>query len=214
MRQKLIIRDDIIVDLPNGPVGISFSGGVESTLIGYLVLSQLKTFPTYFFTLSMLKRNFVQHYRTSIVLAELSKQTKNYNIFHHITCGNDDDDTTGKNMFNTPKDFVLNYNIVNSILAGGNANPPDEIVKSSRFFVGGKSPLDEDRNPNITRRIKCNAYLYAPFTNLNKQDIIQIYKDNNIDKTILPLTQSCWTHPPCGDCWHCFERNWGEEVLD
>lgn len=214
MRQTLFIRDDITLSLPNGPIGVSFSGGVESTLIAYFVLSQLKNFPTYFFTLSMLKRNFVQHYRTSLVLAELSKLTKNYNIYHHLTCNNYDDNVTGSKMFDTPKDFVLSHGIIKSILAGGNANPPDDVVKNSRFFLNGKAPLDEDRNPSIVRSIKFNAYMYAPFVNLNKQDIVNLYKENGLDKTLLPLTQSCWTDPPCGDCWHCFERNWGEEVLN
>ena len=42
MRQKLVIRDDISVELPKGPIGISFSGGADSSLLVYLVLNQIK----------------------------------------------------------------------------------------------------------------------------------------------------------------------------
>ena len=212
MRQKLVIRDDIVVDLPNGPIGISFSGGVESSLLVYLVLSQLKMHPTHLFTISVDFRDFNQHFITARVLREICRITDNFNIYQHITIGQDK--RIINHLFDTPKDFILNHNIVKSLLAGGNANPPDYVVKKSRFFINEKGPMDDERNPNVFRNIKCNPFLYAPFSNLNKQDIIQIYKDNNIDTNILPLTQSCAVSPPCGDCWFCFERNWGMQVLD
>jgi hypothetical protein len=212
MRQKLIIRDDIIVDLPNGPIGISFSGGVESSLLVYLVLSQLKSYPVHLFTVSVDFRDFNQHIITSQVLQEICRITNNFNVYQHITVGRDD--SIINRLFETPKDFILNHKIVKSLLAGGNANPPNDIIKHTKFFVDGKGPMNNDRDPTVVRSIKCNPYLYAPLCNLNKQDIIQLYKDNKIDKNILPLTQSCWAAPPCGDCWFCFERSWGMQILE
>lgn len=212
MRQKLVIRDDIIVDPPRGPIGISFSGGVESSLLVYLALKQLTEYPIHLFTVSVSFRNFNQHVVTGRVLEKICEITKNFNVFQHFTIGGDV--SIIDKLFATPESFVTDYNIINSLLVGGNANPPDTVIKDTVFFKDGKGPMDRDRNPNIKRYIKRNFYRYAPFTNLNKQDIIQIYKNHGIDKSILPLTQSCWTDPPCNDCWFCFERNWGMQVLD
>ena len=214
MRQTLFIRDDIILSLPDGPIGISFSGGADSTLLLYLALKQLRRYPIYLFTVSVSFREFNQHHITANVLNKVCSLTNNYNVFQHFTIGNNSSAIDA--MFDQPNKFALNYNVITAILAGGNANPPDDVVKDTHFFTAdnGRPPLDNGRNPNYVRSIKQSPILYSPFVNLNKQDILRIYKDNNILDDVLPLTQSCWTHPPCGDCWHCFEKNWGLKFDD
>lgn len=212
MRQKLVVKDNIVVDLPRGPIGISFSGGVESSLLVYLVLSQLKTYPVHLFTISVDFRDFNQHVITAQVLNEICKITENFNVFQHITVSNDKNVIS--DIIKTPREFVLKYNIITSILGGGNANPPNDALQDSKYFKNGGGPMHDIRSPYVERGVKAGPFVYHPFTNLNKQDIIQIYKDHSIDKSVLPLTQSCWTDPPCNDCWFCFERSWGMQVLD
>lgn len=212
MRQKLVVRDDLVVDLPKGPIGISFSGGVDSSLLVYLALSQLKTYPVHLFTISVNFRDFAQQFITARVLKKICEITENFNVFHHITVS--DDKNVINDIIKTPRDYVLKYNIINSILGGGNANPPVEVFQGTKYFKNGVGPMHDIRNPYVERSIKVSPFVYHPFTNLNKQDIIKIYKDHNIDKSILPLTQSCWTLPVCNKCWFCIERNWGMQVLN
>lgn len=209
MRQTLFIRDDIILSLPDGPIGISFSGGADSTILLYLALKQLRKYKLHLFTLGLGFRDLNEYHKTSKVLTKVCDLTKNYNVQHHFTLISDISEA--EDMFRTPYEFALKHNIISAILCGGNANPPYEVLKDNDFLTSdnGKPPLDADRSPDIKRPIKENAVLYTPLTNLNKQEIFKIYDDNGVLEELLPVTQSCWAIPECGKCWHCFERNWG-----
>ena len=54
MKQKLIINDDISLELPKGSIGISFSGGADSSLLVYLVLNQLREETLHLFTIRVI----------------------------------------------------------------------------------------------------------------------------------------------------------------
>ena len=214
MRQTLTVRDDISVSLPDGPVGILFSGGVESSLLVYFALMQLTKYPLHLFTVSVSFRNFNQHIITAKVLSKLCEITNNYNVYQHFTIGNSM--KAAETMFYTPYDFVLQHKIINCFLVGGNANPPDEVMVGTKFFnFTNRRPWNDDtRSPYVERPLKVAPIVYAPFTNINKQAVFRLYKDNGLLESVLPLTQTCAVDPPCGECWQCFERNWGAKFED
>ena len=189
MRQKLVIRDDISVELPKGPIGISFSGGVDSSLLVYLVLNQIKDEPVHLFTISTVKRNLSQHKITSDVLNK---------IFQVL-----------------PRKMLYEQQSIKSMLYGDNANPPadcgiENFEKFEMFNENFRSPL-------YTRSVQVYPGQFCPLTNLNKQDIVKIYCEQEIIDTVFPLTKSCgsdYGSNPCGTCWFCEERSWGLAVLN
>jgi 7-cyano-7-deazaguanine synthase in queuosine biosynthesis len=215
MRQKLVIRDDISVGLPKGPIGISFSGGVDSSLLVYLVLNQIKDEPVHLFTLSIVGRNLSQHKITSDVLNKICQLTNNYNIIQHVSICNNDA-TAAANMQVLPRKMLYEQQSIKSMLYGDNANPPADCGIEN--FEKFKMFNENFRSPLYTRSMRL-AYpgQFCPLTNLNKQDIVKIYCEQGIIDTVFPLTKSCssdYGSNPCGTCWFCGERSWGLAVLN
>lgn len=210
MRQRLHIRDDVILDLPRGPIGISFSGGVDSSLLVYLVLNQLRDHTVHLFTISTIERHLTQHKTTADVLSKICKLTNNYNVIQHISICNTNVEGAKHIQF-FPKKMLYEDETIKSILYGDNCNPPPESdLKGKIFDVNTRSPL-------FVRPLKISLGQYWPLTNLNKQDICKIYQKEGIIETVFPLTKSCGTKygiDPCGHCWFCRERAWGLEALN
>lgn len=206
--QTLVITDNIKIKLPNGPVGINFSGGADSTILSYLVMSQLSV-PVHFITMSTVDRGCAQHKNTSDVIAKLCEVTNNYNIEHHLDI--EPDATHGiQNLFKLSKKLLYVDNVINSVLTGTTANPPESVLEKFVHKEGTVEPVERD--PNILRPEQRMAGWYNPLTNLNKQDIMQLYAKHNLIESVFPLTKSCWTDygkPPCNNCWFCEEREWG-----
>jgi 7-cyano-7-deazaguanine synthase in queuosine biosynthesis len=214
MRQKLVIRDDISVKLPKGPIGISFSGGADSSLLVYLVLNQIKDEPVHLFTISTVKRNLSQHKITSDVLNKICQLTNNYNIIQHVSiCNNNDEGSAQIQVL--PRKMLYEQQSIKSMLYGDNANPPadcgiENFEKFEMFNENFRSPL-------YTRSLQVSLGQFCPLTNLNKQDIVKIYCEQGIIDSVFPLTRSCgsdYNNNPCGTCWFCRERSWGLAVLN
>jgi 7-cyano-7-deazaguanine synthase in queuosine biosynthesis len=212
MRQKLIIRDDIIVDLPNGPIGINFSGGADSSLLVYLVLNQLRNHTVHLFTISTLERHFTQHKTTADVLAKICSLTNNYNILHYVSIH--DKNTEGaNNIQHFPKQLLYEKQIIKSLLYGNNCNPKIEDLPDVNRFDWD----DQSRSPLYTRSLMSSLGQYCPLTNLTKQDICKIYQKQGILESVFPITKSCGTPygtDPCEKCWFCIERKWGLSALN
>lgn len=214
MRQTLIINDNTSVSLPKGPVGISFSGGADSSLLVYLVLEQLKDYPVHLFTISTVERNLSQHKITADVLSKICQLTNNYNVIQHISTCNTD--IEGANLIqDLPIKMLYEQEIIKSMLYGDNCNPPADcgINNIEQFEMFNK----RFRSPLHTRTSRLSLEQYCPLTNLNKQDICKIYQQQGILDSVFPLTKSCGTDygtEPCGTCWFCVERAWGMQVLD
>lgn len=199
------------VKLPRGPVGISMSGGADSTIIAYLAMTQLDV-PIHFITMSTVDRGCAQHKTTSDVIARLCDITDNYNVVHHLSFAINAENGI-KNIFELSKDLLYKQQIVNSILTGITANPPLDVTDQ---FTQRENVEPVDRNPDESRALQRAVGWYNPLTNLNKQDIVQIYYDHGVHESLYPVTKSCWTDygvEPCGECWFCEERSWGEKIL-
>jgi 7-cyano-7-deazaguanine synthase in queuosine biosynthesis len=66
---------------------------------------------------------------------------------------------------------------------------------------------------------------YMPWANTNKKGIAEMYRDENLIDSLVPVTRSCEWDPKCeyydvigtvdpglghcGECWWCKEREWG-----
>ena len=209
MRQKLVIRDDLILELPKGPIGISFSGGADSSLLVYLVLNQIREEPVHLFTISTVERNLLQHKISADVLNKICQLTNNYNVIHHVSICNTDIEGV-KHIQILPRKMLYEFETVKSVLYGDNCNPPaDSGIENFELL---------NRSPLYTRSVQVSLGQFCPLTNLNKQDIVKIYCEQGIMESVFPLTKSCgqtaYGKDPCGTCWFCEERAWGLAALD
>ena len=204
--QMLKVTDGVSVKLPNGPVGINFSGGADSTILVFLVMSQLSV-PLHLITTTVSDRDNSHKKTTKAITDKLCQLTSNTDIHFHYN--HQETSQSGiSTLFDLSKQLIYKDRIVNSILTGITANPPGYITDSFKNSEVEPSARDS----SITRPIRRAPGWFNPLTNLNKQDICKIYYDNNILDSVFPLTKSCWTdfgEPPCGSCWFCEERDWG-----
>lgn len=78
--------------------------------------------------------------------------------------------------------------------------------------------LTKDMQPTNKKAISIDNRAYVPFVNLNKKDIAGMYKFLGIEKDLFVKTRSCETpsHFPghCGKCWWCHERMWAFNYLE
>jgi 7-cyano-7-deazaguanine synthase in queuosine biosynthesis len=199
------LADNTVIEIPAGPVGISCSGGTDSSLLLYILMSNCID-PIHIFTLSNNLKGRSNAVVVPRVIEKCIQLTGNINIIHHSWYSNLQTEET---LFDFQRKFILDGKI-NSVFYAVTANPP----KEEKFAAGsGESIL---RNSEVIRdEILFDGYCYTPFTNKNKKTIARIYQDLNLMESLFPVTRSCehvgqleyYGH--CGKCWWCEERLWG-----
>jgi hypothetical protein len=116
-----------------------------------------------------------------------------------------------KPFFNTA---VHDWKIYDRIYIGLTAAPPLEVSSKFTGLEVHQRINSVDRDPLVVRSnyLGENNYIYAPFFNIDKKKIRQIYDELGVIDTLFPLTRSCedkeQTEGHCGKCWWCCERFW------
>ena len=213
--QVLTINDDISLQLYNGPVGISFSGGADSSLLAYLAMTQLSV-PIHLITTVYSEKEILHEGIARDVAKKLIEITGHTDVHHHFNRQPDaatvfrtsyDSAPGTTTLFDLCDKLLYQDGIVNSILTGVTANPPSVVLED---FNNSNAILR--RRADVKRPLKVKSGWYNPQTNLNKQDICRLYDKHGILDTVFPLTLSCTetsTRVHCGTCWWCEEREWG-----
>ena len=214
---NLLIPKDYFFDDNNKIFGIWLSGGVDSSILCYLLAKHI------------LDNNL--DFKIQPVTIFKNKRTSNYNdvinfIKKSLNCEDlflepivkdreDDDEYTAF--------FNLNYsNIVSKkykyIYSGINATPDNEHYTDTWKPI---PELEQVRNSYIKKLLVINCVIeidntlyefgeIKPFFNLDKKEIAKLYRQHNLLDTLFPLTISCITEiSHCGECWFCKERIWG-----
>ena len=202
-----VIIAGVTVPIAQGPLGICMSGGADSSLLLYILLSNTKE-TIHIFTLASVAKARTSAMVSANVIEKCIQLTGNANVMHYTTYV---DFQNNEKLFAMPKEFC-NRNIIEYYYSGVTANPPSEI--SISFIDEAASQVQEKRNPLVTRDI-ISAHNITPFTNVNKVKIAEMYAELGITDTVFPLTRSCeLPNSPgyfghCDDCWFCKERKWG-----
>ena len=162
-----------------------FSGGVESTLLYYL------------------------YGQTNVPLTLYLINRRNNPILHAVNIYNKLDVPFKKTLVIEPipemesyKEIPFLYNTIKSkhdmMIYGGNKLPDDNSIRP----MHKQSYINEER-------IRNDQYAYAPFLDLDKSAIIQMYYTFGIEY-LLEETHSCGenTSVPCKSCFNCREREW------
>ena len=176
-------------------IAIQFSGGIESTLLLYLIVTELKK--------NRLNKNYCAYifnrYNNPIQKAE--------NLLRNIEKIVNDKIIYEKVNLPTMTNLKLEGLVTRHYMA----------KKGHDMIVTGiqQPPSDPLIRPNYNIDLKeYIGVLYAPLWNLQKHHTIEIYYKLNIE-FLLPYTHSCGSNQeePCMKCFNCIERIWGYEKL-
>lgn len=191
-------------------VGVSLSGGADSAVLLYILMSNINPSQQLFlYTFGQRPTNFFNIYASRMVLKCCVELTGFTNYEHRIDF---DDDQDVPRLFKAPSDDILSNNI-DFLYTGWTANPPRDVADN--LTNAEDNHLHHLRDPEVHRDIMFKEQICTPFTNINKQDIADIYSELNLMDNLYPFTRSC-EHPSpkylgthCGQCWWCKEREWG-----
>jgi 7-cyano-7-deazaguanine synthase in queuosine biosynthesis len=207
-----ITINGVSIPLFSGNVGLSLSGGADSSLLLYILLANKKETLEVFTLASDLKG------RTSAKIAanvidKCIELTGNNKINHHVVyvdMQNDD------KLFRLPREMIVE-NKINIMYTAVTANPPKDIADN--FLTPIENSEHTKRDPAIYRPI-INSNWCFPFFNIDKIKIAEMYESLGLIDTLFPLTRSCeLEYPPsnflghCDKCWWCKERFWGFKRL-
>lgn len=173
-----------------------YSGGVESTLLYFLLLKENNTALNLF---------IVDRYNNPIPKAiSLYNKLKESWGDTNSTCSVIDTDI---NLSNTQR---IKYAI-------------KEISKTHNTIVWGMNAYPDNIRPKLKEStmthpgkvLSNNPKLKMPFIDYTKDIIIKMYYDNNIHH-VLEDTHSCGepVGTPCGSCFNCREREWAYNKLN
>lgn len=207
---KILTIGKATIPLHDGTLGVSVSGGADSAAMLYILMKHMdpeqklriycfgKT-PTHYSAIA----------GAQVVARRCSELTGFVN--YEVIADHGPDQYREVLFKNISED--IKAGVITHAYTGITANPPKDIGDS---FLGEEfNQVHEARNPEITREETVNEVIHTPFTNINKQDIAQIYRELDIEDTVYPYTRSCESFDPvhlgthCGECWWCLERKWG-----
>lgn len=236
VKLEYIDIDGITVGLyKDGPVGIGLSGGADSAVLLYILMSNISE-TIHIYNMSSSKRRLAFGSYVDAVINTCSKLTGNVNFVVHKELVEPDEsvefyinmltkaldakeiDTVYLGLTNfPPRDIYLTFACQQP--EWHNDFRSDEAVHSLFGFnipvekateFGEECPLTIDGKP--TTELMLDSRAYIPLFNHNKKDIAKLYRAMNIENTLLPVTRSCENdnhiESHCGNCWWCHERIW------
>jgi hypothetical protein len=202
----------------DGPIGVSISGGADSALLLYMLMSNV-TQPIHIYNMWSSSRKFSFAKSIDNVIAVCSKLTGNVNYtVHKVQVEPKESIEFCVNMLSN----ALNKDI-DIIYLGLTKFPPKQVYLQfeqqqqdwhnefrSDEIVHPLFGLTINEGPDTSSSLDNRAYV--PLFNYNKKDIARLYKLFDLENTLLPVTRSCEDddHPDshCGKCWWCQERLW------
>jgi 7-cyano-7-deazaguanine synthase in queuosine biosynthesis len=198
---KTVTVANIDVDIHSDGIGISCSGGADSSLLLYLLMKHAEC-PIHIFTCANEYKKYSSINSSINVIKKCIELTDNKNIFHHTHFV---EQQTTDNFY-----LYSHFKLIKILYTAITKNPPVEIT--SKFKEN--STEDWERNPDQHRDLyHRNNSIYTPFHRVDKKSIAEMYKELNLLDTLFPLTRSCenimLTEGHCGECWWCEERLWG-----
>lgn len=201
----LELSDNTTVKIPEGPIGISCSGGTDSSLLLYLLMANCKD-TIHIFTLSNNLKGRSNAVIVPRVIERCIQLTGNTNIVHHSWYAEEQTETS---LFDPQRQFLREEKI-KAIFSAVTSNPPSDV----KFRTGSG---DQDlRDPSINKEeVSFNGFFFTPFANKDKKTVAKIYQELDLIDSLFPITRSCEAidkieyYDHCGQCWWCEERQWG-----
>jgi hypothetical protein len=207
---------DVKIEVPAGltKVGIKMGGGVDSSLMAYMIAKykkeerpELQLIPI---VVDIDVREFQVEYTTRVInfieqaldVTFEPKQVSEVSPYAYEI----------KTLIeNTMVASLYANGIIECHFLGVNQIPP--LVEFEGFFDNdpiGRHILTE--KPEIDQ--SDNRISIRPFFNIDKKTIKELYDHYNLTDVLFPMTKSCVNEggidtPHCSYCWFCRERQWG-----
>jgi hypothetical protein len=216
---------EVVIPKQAKRIGVSMSGGADSTMLCYLLAKQIKEqnldvkihpisakfkvrpwsysladkAVTYIKDDLQCSEVFGQHYWFNVPLDECKSDEEKQKHFGHIFS------------------FLLNNKFIDHFFSGKTKNPAQDVMDT--FF--DKSP-QLDRNNPTEKNIYKSEIETVPWAMVDKRFIINLYKKYDLINNLLPITRSCEGDvnitenftKTCGICWWCEERNWALQSIN
>ena len=194
---KLAISD-IALDIYDGPIGCSISGGVDSSVLAYILLKYAPGPINFYTTSSPYWPNRAE--ATRDVYQRLVNLVPREDV-QLIETSVNDELPDEKNLFETIKSDLRSGKIT-MCYTGITSNPPGNLDFNQK---------DTMLNHRTGIRRITDGKFYMPWANIDKSKIAELYEHYDLTESIFPYTLSCvssTTAEHCDDCWWCEERKW------
>lgn len=214
----------------DGPIGVSVSGGVESALLLYILMTHAKQH-IYIYNILEPIRELASDPPFHDVVSTCSRLTGNNNFtVKQLKVKQQAPDIYFKFLKERldSKEIGIIYQGITNFppreewQTWGTTQPTWHIETRSDTHVkplfGLKLELGNETDfSTVTdsgekiENLEMDERLYVPFVNLNKKNISEMYRILDIEGTLFPKTRSCETEEyigHCGTCFWCSERLW------
>lgn len=172
-------------------INLLFSGGVDSSLLLYLLTTQnTRNIPIHVF--GMLKEKRERHFydvlswlETRLQVNYVKQLTPRFFFIRDFV----------KNTLDISPENTITYSACNKVIT--------DVFTPTKFIPGDTPPV---RGPAFSERH------FRPFITLDKVQLCHLYKQHALQELFL-LTHSCGTNieTHCGECYFCMEREWGSQ---
>jgi len=192
------------IQITDGPIGVSLSGGADSSLLLFILMSNHPG-PIHVLTCASERKRYASAGVAHQVIKTIMSLTGNNNLMHHtwyVKSQNPDNLFATQDQYQQLGLFDVRYTAVT-------ANPPAEIAN----FFDQPNTEQSARDPEVQRPTWYpDLRICVPFTNIDKRVVRQMYQELDLMDRLFPITRSCESlttdHGHCGRCWWCQERQW------
>lgn len=187
----------IEIDIYDGPIGCSISGGADSAVLAYILLKYAPGPINFYVTDTINWPNRIVGARDVYQRLVNLVPRDDVQLIETLIHQEQHDD----NLFETIKSDMRSGKISMSY-TGITNNPP-----GNPDFGQRDSMLDHRTGV----RPIMDGKFYMPWANINKSKIAEMYQHFDLMQSIFPYTFSCVdskTSKHCDNCWWCEERKW------
>jgi len=204
------------IQIHDGPCGLAFSGGADSAIMLYILLSNLKD-TLHLYSFYSEKKAAIAEPITDRVLKKCIELTGNNNVIHHKEYIKEQ---TPMLIHGLMSDFIVRDKLT-KMYTGVSKFPPDNVIEQFHENIKQSDPYAYSQRKNgLVHDVYFgqNLSFYRPIINLDKKDIAELYFNLRLEKDLFPLTRSCENTASqdqhCGECFWCQERKWGFGFLE
>lgn len=216
---RVVKEHGIEVPIYDTDVGVSCSGGADSSMLLYLLMKHYKDTDVtiHIFTCVAKSKNMPVTQASANVIRKCVDLTGNNNIRHYVNYV--DMNNAEMSVHSIYFDWVMEYKKrgdFGMFYTGITRNPPESVTDQFKWTTNWPNGAQTERDPNLVRPIVAEFWV-SIFTNTDKVGLCDVYEGEGVLDTLFPETRSCESTDPeywhatghCGECWWCEERLWG-----
>lgn len=231
-----LITEQKPIEIPIDPsfqnIGIKMSGGADSSLLAFILCKHLKNKVNFHaITLDNPLKPYQIEFATSVI--DWLENTFNFKFASHTKkmASSEDDlvDEQELTLYHTYQKHNLDAHFIGVTANPLNYEENDILKKTWKYRDPERDPIEEYSEfdsyqlqdavifqklgkPIPNSNITINGF--APFSNIDKKAIAELYQHYNLIDTLFPMTRSCeketnYFLQHCGRCWWCGEREYG-----